>query len=64
MNQPWGVFETDTEVPSLIGGPVYREAPSGTRVCADKVSNRGMGWETVLLAKLRFKPDVAEPTSL
>jgi abelson tyrosine-protein kinase 1 len=60
----WGMFTTDTDIPVQIGGPSYHEMLSDTRVCASKVSVVGRSWDTVLLSRLRFKPDVLEPTSL
>lgn len=61
--QFWGAFNTDTEVDS--GGPSYQEEQMpADSVNASKVSRWHMGWDSVLLARLRFKPDVAEPTSL
>ncbi|KAG7086098.1 hypothetical protein E1B28_003613 [Marasmius oreades] len=61
--QPWGSFTTDTAVrPEL--GPTYDEPVSTTPVNNSKVSNAGGEWQTVLIARLRFKPDVLEPTSL
>jgi len=63
--QPWGIFSNDT-VPESDCGPTYDE-PSDTitnRVEATKVSSHAGGsWDAVLLARLRFKPDVLEPTS-
>ncbi|KAF7355415.1 Protein kinase domain-containing protein [Mycena sanguinolenta] len=60
--QPWGTFTTDAE-PEL-GGPSYHEPISGHPSSASKVSLNGAPWSTVLVARLRFKPDVLEPTSL
>ncbi|KAF7289164.1 Protein kinase domain-containing protein [Mycena indigotica] len=60
--QPWGTFTTDSELEQ--GGPSYNEPIHGTPVSASKVSQAGGPWETVLVARLRFKPDVLEPTSL
>ncbi|ESK86494.1 hypothetical protein Moror_9860 [Moniliophthora roreri MCA 2997] len=62
--QPWGTFTTDTEVPLEMGGPVYHEEVKSQSLSASKVSNNGDPWNTVLVARLRFKPDVLEPTSL
>ncbi|KAL0952988.1 hypothetical protein HGRIS_007199 [Hohenbuehelia grisea] len=61
--QPWGTFTTDTEVSPGLAGPSYHEE-LGDIQCASKVSVSGGAWDTVLIAKLRFKPDVLEPTSL
>lgn len=60
--QPWGTFTTDAEVEG--GGPSYHEPLHGAQVSASQVSATGGPWDTVLVARLRFKPDVAEPTSL
>jgi hypothetical protein len=68
--QFWGTFTTDTEIPPELGGPTYHEEVPGNRMAnsqsANKVSMVGgpNAWNTVLLARLRFKPDVLEPTSL
>ncbi|KAJ3867137.1 hypothetical protein EV359DRAFT_35156 [Lentinula novae-zelandiae] len=63
--QPWGTFTTDTETPFELGGPSYREPVSCTPICSNKISPQGSyPWNTVLIARLRFKPDVLEPTSL
>ena len=59
--KPWGAFTTDKEVPRELG-PSWEEA-SDTLVQESKVSDHGGVWNTVLLARLRFKPDVLEPTS-
>ncbi|KAJ6515780.1 hypothetical protein C8R45DRAFT_811380 [Mycena sanguinolenta] len=61
-NQPWGTFTTDAEPEQ--GGPSYHEPISGNPSSASKVSLNGAPWSTVLVARLRFKPDVLEPTSL
>ncbi|KAJ7141695.1 hypothetical protein C8R43DRAFT_586859 [Mycena crocata] len=60
--QPWGTFTTDAE--AAQGGPSYHEEIHGMPVSASKVSHSGGAWDTVLVARLRFKPDVLEPTSL
>jgi hypothetical protein len=60
--QPWGTFTTDTEPEQ--GGPSYHEPIHGNPLSACKVSRTGGPWDTVLVARLRFKPDVLEPTSL
>ena len=62
----WGAFTTDTEVPPELG-PSYDdddEASNTSLVQESKVtSTHGGLWDTVLLAHLRFKPDVLESTS-
>ncbi|KAJ6589026.1 hypothetical protein B0H19DRAFT_1058099 [Mycena capillaripes] len=60
--QPWGTFTTDTEPEQ--GGPSYDEPMNGSTDCASKVSRAGGTWDTVIAARLRFRPDVLEPTSL
>ncbi|KAJ7194851.1 hypothetical protein GGX14DRAFT_377636 [Mycena pura] len=60
--QPWGTFTTDAEPEQ--GGPSYHEPIHGAPVSASKISPMGGPWDTVLLARLRFKPDALEPTSL
>jgi hypothetical protein len=62
-NQEWGKFTIDTDLAD-VEGPVYHEAVLGQSVSANKVSRVGEQWDTVLLARLRFRPDVPEPTSL
>ena len=65
-SRPWGEFELDTDVSSSgLAGPKYVE-PIDPALSAYKVSdvNPSKKWDTVLLARLRFKPDVPEPTSL
>jgi hypothetical protein len=65
--QDWGTFTADTELPSELIGPSYHEQVPGNRMSASKVSmvaGANNTWNTLLLARLRFKPDVAEPTSL
>ncbi|KAJ6521208.1 hypothetical protein DFH09DRAFT_223755 [Mycena vulgaris] len=60
--QPWGTFTTDAEPEQ--GGPSYHEPIHGSPISASKVSATGGPWDTVLIARLRFKPDVLDPTSL
>ncbi|KAJ7163568.1 hypothetical protein C8R43DRAFT_285859 [Mycena crocata] len=62
--QPWGTFTTDTG--SELAGPCYHEPVISNPLSASKVSSNSTGntWDTVLIARLRFKPDVLEPTSL
>ncbi|CCM05813.1 uncharacterized protein FIBRA_08047 [Fibroporia radiculosa] len=65
--QPWGHFTTTTDLASsLIGGPVYSDEPATDASYAEKVSTVGRGgkWDSVLIARLRFKTDSSEPTSL
>lgn len=61
----WGAFSTDTE--TTMGGPIYREEVRGQHYSANKVSSVTTSprqWNTVLLARLRFKSDEEQPTSL
>jgi len=60
--QPWGMFTTDSEYEG-VGFPPDIPAEN-TRQSASKVSSHGGEWDTVLLARLRFKPDNIEPTTL
>ena len=66
LGQPWGTFTT--EFSPEFDGPSYDdEEPRGNPVvAANKVSavSTTNVWSTVLLARLRFKPDVLEPTSM
>ncbi|KAF8639293.1 hypothetical protein AX17_001604 [Amanita inopinata Kibby_2008] len=63
-DQAWGTFTTDNHVSPKLGGPVYDESISITPSSASHISSVGDGWSSVLLARLRFKPDITEPTSL
>ena len=65
IGQDWGTFTTDTELPPELGGPSYHEEVPGNRLSANKVSmvNGNLPWDSVLLARLRFKPDNPDPTS-
>jgi abelson tyrosine-protein kinase 1 len=61
----WGSFTRDTQLsPQNQGGPNYVEATVPS-VFAEKVSTirPAAAWNSVLLARLRFKPDVDQPTS-
>jgi hypothetical protein len=58
--QEWGMFTTDTDVPIAVAFPITRNfwrIPGFMRTTSRL-------WDTVLLARLRFKPDSSEPTSL
>lgn len=67
-NQPWGAFTTDTNFPGDGDGPAnWRDSYSSARIQSSKVSNHppnGTPQDTVLLARLRFRPDVLDPTSM
>jgi len=67
VGRDWGVFSTDTQLTSS-GGPRYQEgSPTAATLSANKVSTRKEAkdaeWVSLILARLRFKPDVSEPTS-
>lgn len=67
IGQKWGTFSVDTELPAnTAGGPVYHEDVPGKHASANKVSeNRpSQPWDTLLLARLRFRPDDDRPTAL
>lgn len=57
------MFVTDTGVASERR-PSYQEAVTSDTLSANKVSVTGGGWNTVLISRLRFKPDLLEPTLL
>ena len=64
--QPWGEFTFSSDLSSsFLGGPRYEE-PVGAPQYSRKISTSGNNgrWDSVLLARLRFKPDSTEPTSL
>lgn len=64
--QPWGEFSFSFDLSSsFLGGPSYDE-PIGNPQWSRNISSYGNNgkWESVLLARLRFKPDQTEPTSL
>ena len=65
VGQAWGTFTTDTFSEDFTGSSFNEESP-GNPLSASKVSTTvgPAPWDTVLLARLRFKPDVLEPTSL
>lgn len=65
VGQPWGYFTTDTGQGPEAVGPTYGEVSTQHPKSASNVSSAGNTgpWDTVLIAKLRFKPDAAEPTS-
>ncbi|KAI0753878.1 hypothetical protein C8Q74DRAFT_1307834 [Fomes fomentarius] len=64
--QPWGEFSFSFDLSSSLGGPKYVEEHIAIPQYGRKVSDFGNNgqWDSVLLARLRFKPDQAEPTSL
>ncbi|RPD53297.1 hypothetical protein L227DRAFT_617134 [Lentinus tigrinus ALCF2SS1-6] len=67
VGQPWGefTFSFGRELSASMRGPTYDEGPIADPQYARKVSRFGNNgrWESVLLARLRFKPDQADPTS-
>lgn len=60
--RPWGIFTTDSEYEGA--GPSIDAPAESSRQSASKVSTHGGPWDTVLVARLRFKPDGTEPTTL
>lgn len=68
--QEWGAFSTTMAdlSSSMLGGPLYHEEMVGNPLSASNISrvkeSSSSPWDSVLLARLRFKTDAAEPTSL
>ena len=64
--QPWGKFSVSKEtIPSAVGGPDYGEESTIEFTFKEKVSETSGGpWPSLLLARLRFKPDAQDPTLL
>ena len=63
--QPWGKFTTSDMTPLVPSGPRYQEESTVPFSYKTKISETsGSQWHSLLLARLRFKPDVPEPTSL
>ncbi|KAF9647369.1 hypothetical protein BDM02DRAFT_2705085 [Thelephora ganbajun] len=64
--QPWGKFAVSTDTtPSVLRGPNYREESTIPFSYKAKVSETFCSpWHSLLLARLRFKPDAPDPTSL
>ncbi|KAI5119647.1 hypothetical protein M0805_009008 [Coniferiporia weirii] len=65
--QKWGAFTIDTDsLPNDMSGPSYHEDVPGKHAAANKVSEvrSSSPWDTVLLARLRFRPDDDHPTAL
>lgn len=70
-DQDWGAFSTDSALTSIVPGPAYDGDGLTTlhSVHASKISKvRGGGegekMDSVLLARLRFRPDEEDPTRL
>jgi len=63
---PWGKFTTSTDLTSsIVSGPNYQEVSTIPFAYKSKVSETSSGsWHSLLLARLRFKPDACDPTSL
>ncbi|KDR78141.1 hypothetical protein GALMADRAFT_245167 [Galerina marginata CBS 339.88] len=62
IGQPWGTFSTEMEISE--GPSLDSEEPGQTRLSSTKVSIHGSTpWNTVLAARLRFKPDNLQPTA-
>ena len=66
--QKWGAFAVDTDKLPLdfANGPSWHEDVPGKHASANKVSEveSSKPWDTVLLARLRFRPDEETPTAL
>jgi len=64
--QPWGKFTTSTDIsPSILDGFNDPEESATPFRYETKVSETSDSeWHSLLLARLRFKPDVPDPTSL
>jgi abelson tyrosine-protein kinase 1 len=67
VGSKWGMFARDTQLsPELLAGPSGTESAVPS-VFASKVSDvrrsGPAGWDSVLLARLRFKIDAEDPTS-
>jgi hypothetical protein len=60
----WGTFTTDTNIPNGCGGPCYDEPIREESNSYSRISMVGEPQKSILLARLRFKPDAMEPTSL
>jgi len=61
--RPWGIFTTDSEYEGT--GPDIDIPDQSLWQSASKVSSVSGGpWDTVLVSRLRFKPDGVEPTTL
>ncbi|PPQ65454.1 hypothetical protein CVT24_010785 [Panaeolus cyanescens] len=62
--QPWGMFTMDAStVNARLHGPLYEEPMQEEYDCASKVSLVGDPTKSVLVGKLRFRPDSVHPTS-
>jgi len=66
QDHPWGKFNTSTDVTSsMLGGPHYEEESTTPFSYKAKISvTSAEPWHSLLLARLRFKPDAPEPTLL
>ncbi|KAL5525571.1 hypothetical protein ACEPAG_6907 [Sanghuangporus baumii] len=66
--QKWGAFAVDTNtLPASLGsGPSWHEEVPGRHASANKVSevSPSRPWDTVLLARLRFRPDDDHSTAV
>ena len=65
--QPWGEFTFSSDLSASFQGvgPKYDEEMVGSPQYSKKISTYGNNgrWDSVLVARLRFKPDQAEPTA-
>ncbi|TRM55658.1 hypothetical protein BD626DRAFT_416005 [Schizophyllum amplum] len=59
--QAWGTFTCDA-APDVLPGPSYNDPPLES-LATSRVSKSGDPPRTVLLARLRFRPNVREPTT-
>ena len=63
--QPWGKFSLSANMSSpMLGGHCYEEESAVPFSYKGKVSTTSGGeWHSLLLARLRFKPDMPDPTA-
>jgi abelson tyrosine-protein kinase 1 len=67
VGRPWGQFTLTCAEESMEPSSVAVQQEMMGAVTASNVSlvkGASEPWDSVLLARLRFKPDIAEPTSL
>jgi len=62
VGQSWGTFTTEKHLEDGPRDGGEDEEPEAPFRSASKVSKYGDQWKTVLVARLRFKPDAVEPT--
>jgi abelson tyrosine-protein kinase 1/abelson tyrosine-protein kinase 2 len=67
--EKWGKFTTDESLPgTAVGGPDWQDRDDHPvdELYTSKVSTNGdsaTGWNSLILSRLRFRPDEDEPTS-